>query len=553
MQPYTKCLVVEKMLQELKRSSAGASLLWAIAALVVVGGLGAAVAVMSPSTVQSKLEQEAAMRAYYNANSGLNFIYSIEHTSEAGGVPYANFLNAVNSGNVVTYPLADGGEFSFQINSLNTNGNNGNYAIDSLVGTVDDANGGKRYSYVIYGGGKGSSTTKPYVPVKTQSGASKYVLFSGESKLSIQGAAAIQGNIYGKSISTSQAVVKGNVISQGDANLGFSTKVTGRLCSMGNVTLNQSEVTEDINAGGDVDLQFASKVGGNVYSGGKVTMATSVQVEGSIHAQSIVSSEFSDTVGNSVYANGKVGIGNSSTVSCNVYCGDTIDLDWNGKIVGVAIGRAVNVGSGSVGSKIITTNYPPNIKPTAPTICPLEKSPTPKPDDQILVNSNNINLAWADDRYNRTNPLAPGSYGTVNLSGSNPLTLRAGIYYFRSIYLGWGSTLNLDLSGGDITIFCLGTFYEDTTSEIMISSNGGSWKSMTSVDKDLAKKVYLEAHDAITLRYGAGWFGTLFSTKSIVFNGAVTIIGAYATSGINQVDWSANVVYVPSNYAIANW
>ncbi|EHJ47441.1 protein of unknown function DUF583 [Solidesulfovibrio carbinoliphilus subsp. oakridgensis] len=282
MQPYTKGLVVQKLLRELKRSSAGASLLWAIAALVVVGGLGAAVAVMSPSTVQSKLEQEAAMRAYYNANSGLNFIYSIERTSEAGGVPYANFLNAVNSGNVVTYPLADGGEFSFQINSLNTDGNNGNYAIDSLVGTVDDSSGGKRYSYVIYGGGKGSSTNKPYVPVKTQSGASKYVLFSQNQDVSVAGAATITGSIYSKSFTIEQTTLDGDIVSQGDVKLNYNSKIKGNTCAKKSVYLAQSSVVKgDVNAQDSVYMDTGCSVEGSVNAINNIILGTPVDIDGS--------------------------------------------------------------------------------------------------------------------------------------------------------------------------------------------------------------------------------------------------------------------------------
>jgi hypothetical protein len=66
--------------------------------------------------------------------------------------------------------------------------------------------------------------------------------------------------------------------------------------------------------------------------------------------------------------------------------------------------------------------------------------------------------------------------------------------------------------------------------------------------------VYLEAHDNITLKWAADWFGTLFSTKVVSFGGSNELIGAVAMLG-SKTDyaWANNIVYVPSNYAMAHW
>jgi hypothetical protein len=164
-----------------------------------------------------------------------------------------------------------------------------------------------------------------------------------------------------------------------------------------------------------------------------------------------------------------------------------------------------------------------------------------------------VNIGWADNTYKRSNPLAPGSYRNMSIGGSAPLTLKGGTYIFNKIDLAWAVTLNLDLSGEDITIFCLGPVTMDAL-DIYVSTDGSTWKAMKDVDKSYAAKVYLEAHDNITLKWAADWFGTLFSTKVVSFGGSNELIGAVAMLG-SKTDyaWANNIVYVPSNYAMAHW
>jgi len=542
------------------RSSSGSTLLWMIGALVVLGSVAAGVALMSPSASRGKLEQEAGMRAYYNANAGLQFLNSANDAGESAKLDFSNFTSRMGGTGVVTYTMPDNGTFSYQLGNIQINGVNGTYQITNLYGTVQDKNNNSAYTYVVYGGGKGSSPMTTYTPSGgAKSGASKYVLFSEKSKLYVQGAADIIGDVYGASVETSQANIKGAVISQGNVVLGFSTVVTKSVCSMGDVSLDQSEVGGSINAAGNVDLKFKSKVKGDIYAGGKVTMATSATVEGEIHAQQTIATEFSCTVGvkskgnGNVYANGNISLGNTTNIYGSVYSGDSIFLYWNALIEGVAIGKHVDPGDGSVGSIVETTSYPPNIYPTSPTSCVSENAPTPKDNSEILVNSNDIVLGYGDKTYGKVNPLKPGSYGKLRTNGDNVLTLTGGVYYFKNIQFDWNTNLYLDLSNGDITIFCLDYFNDGTTNDIQISTNGSSWVKMADADIPYAKQVYLEAHGPITLVWNADWYGTLFSTDSIVFEGGNTIIGSYATVGKSQVEWSANVTFVQSNYAAANW
>lgn len=143
----------------------GATLLYVIGAIVLLGGIAAALAVMSPSTTQSKLEQEAGDRAFYNAQSGLNFIYSMAAAYKANGESINAFFNDYGgNGNLITYNLPGNGSFCYRlaVNSINSiDSNSGTFDISYLMGTVGSGQTTK-YAYLLYGGDRGSKNTIDY-------------------------------------------------------------------------------------------------------------------------------------------------------------------------------------------------------------------------------------------------------------------------------------------------------------------------------------------------------------------------------------------------------
>lgn len=541
-----------------KLGRGGAALLYLILVLVLVGLLGAAISRLSPSALQTKVTGEFGDRAYYNAQSGLNYILAKRSELQTGKSSFADFLSAMGGDNtMVTLYLPEGGQFTYKLTSQSTSGTSGTFTVSSLTGTTGGTSAAPQYAYQLFGGGKGASETYTYTPETTTtadpSKASYYVLYSANSGVSVAGAATITGNIYGVTFTSQQTSIVGNIIAKGAATLNFSTSVTGNLCAGTTATLDQSSVSGALTALGNVQLKYASTVGGSIYSGGNVVMADSVSVGGDINAQGYEQFGYANAIGGNAYANGNITFsGTASTIAKSAYSGGTITLSWASKIANTAVAAtAVNVVSGSsVGTALVSSSYPPNIKPIAPTSCTTVTAPTPA---TFSAGTKNVSVAWGATTYNTSNPLAPGSYKNLTLSGSSPLTLTAGTYYFNSISLGYGSTLNLDLSGGDITIFVVGAVDLNMTSGINVSTDGSTWQGMTSVDKAYAARVYLEAHDAIKLEWATNWYGTLFSTKSITFGGSNTIIGAYATIGSDALSWAASVTYVASNYALANW
>jgi len=140
----------------------GSALLYVIGALLALGAVGAGIAVMSPSSMQSKLEQEAGARAYYNAQSGRNFIYAIAKSSSYNNVKVNDFMTRMGNGNSVVYKISNNDQFNFTLSFSNATANSVDYVISSLIGEVQDSENNTQYSYLLYGGAKGGTVPQQY-------------------------------------------------------------------------------------------------------------------------------------------------------------------------------------------------------------------------------------------------------------------------------------------------------------------------------------------------------------------------------------------------------
>lgn len=566
--------------------SSGSSILWAIGALVVLGLVGAGIAVMTPSATQSKLEQEAGMRAYYNANAGLNFVMSMQNVAQSNKTSFSNYMSMMGDSGVVSYNVEDDGYFAYQLGNIVTNGVNGTYQITDLSGTVMNSSGGSAYGYVIFGGGKGSSHVFNYnvSSMSNTNGRANDVL-SGSAVTITASSTNVTGNIYAKnSVSVANdTIINGNVVSNGSFTGASRTSVSGYVCADGDVSLASSSIVSgDINAGGDVTLESASKVGGSIYSGGTVTLKSeSVVVTGNIHAAkyiylnskaavggnvyagvSVVYNDssvsvggdansqgtvsflgYGGTVSGNVYSSGAVTFSGKTTVAKNVYSGSSINFpNWTSSCInGVAAATgAISTCSGAScgsGNCYIHSSLPSQPSVTSPTAPVSHTSCAVKPDP--------------DPPYNRKT-----TDGVVNLASGASYYFSGKTYYFSSITGAGNNTLYFDLSGGDVTIFSTGDVNFNGKATIKVSLDGKTYKNMGSVDKSYAAKVYLESNGNMYMGWAADWFGTLFSRGTLTFNGGNTIIGSYASlGGVTQIVSGSGytVVYVASTYALANW
>lgn len=540
--------------------SSGAVLLWVIAAILVVSGIGAAIALLSPSSMQSKLGQEAGERAYYNAMSGLNFIISSEGVSESGNINYTNFFNAMGNGSMVTYSLPQGGSFAYQLTTVNASGVNGNYIISNLIGYADPVGGASPYAYALYGGSRGTSGNRPYSPSGGGGGGGGNPAAMGSygGDLTTANEQQVTGDVVGdKVVLSNETKVDGNVFAATSAKLVNGSEITGNLCSGGDVDMgNSTKVMGDVVSGGDVVIGANSAyVGGNVYAAGKVELKNGAVVVGTINSGSTVDLGSNGATAGCVKSKGDLSLNNAAVVEHDAYSGADIDVKWGGTIKGnaYAIGDiTVNAGNGKILGSI--NKYAPASQvlapDPAPDICDVPDAPTLS---TFTASGSSRTIA-----YGATASLSPGDFGVVKGNGSNVIHLSSSskfvkknpnttVYVMKSLDLAWDTVLNLDLSSGYIIILVEGDV--NLGGKLKIKVNGKAMESLTIDEKKLASKVYLESEGKVDLKTDSQWFGTIVSKGKLTIGNACNIIGAvYSVDNEVKSTNAGSIYYVASDY-----
>ena len=95
----------------LPRSSSGATMLWVIAAITLLGAFAAAVTSLAPSSMQSKLAGERGNQAYYASMSGLNYTKNMAALASSGTFGEGWALSSLNG----TYSLGNNSQFVLSI------------------------------------------------------------------------------------------------------------------------------------------------------------------------------------------------------------------------------------------------------------------------------------------------------------------------------------------------------------------------------------------------------------------------------------------------------
>ena len=391
----------------------------------------------------------------------------------------------------------------------------------------------------------------------------KYVMASGAVGGQTLGYAAnIKGDMFanGDSSTGTSAYLQGNVTIKGDLSVESWTTITGSVYARGDVTLNsRSYIYGDIHASGNVVLNSGCVVYGNIYCNGSVTTnwpnAYKTTVGGNINALGAV--DVAGPVGGNIISGSTVKVSNDH-VAGNVDAAGTITVDTsNGYIDGYArSGSTISGTSRIAGTKTQNSPAPPRLTPTPPT--GFTVPPTPKASTFTASGADQV-VSWNNDLVLAPNTVAgkavsgAASYGALNLGGKNTLTLSTGNYYFTSITANTQVTLRLNLSGGPINIFVTGAVNLGDRFYVYASSDGTNYVAMTSADKTLASKVYMETHSTVTTNNLGQWFGTIYASDNINFGSSNTIIGSYYTAKALISGSSPTVTYVQADYAKANW
>ncbi|HML60042.1 MAG TPA: hypothetical protein PKD41_04090 [Solidesulfovibrio sp.] len=529
--------VIEALWLAFSRKASGSTLLWAIGTLVLLSVLGATVALMSPTALQSKLEQEAGMRAYYNANAGLNYILGMQQASQLNGMNFAAFVNSLGDTGDVAYNLDQSDFFSYRLGNIKYNGSNGSYQIAKLVGSVKNPAGDAPYGYILYGGGKGNSLVQNYTTNGGQQNSpawSKNVLsnYGGELKVSQNAIINNDTSIYGKTgVTLDQGVTFNDDIDiVGDGNVKISQNanfkgLNNTICADGNLTFDQGVVYAGrITATNDIKFSQNNRITGTVYAvTGGITCDQGVYVKGELNSKNDIKFSQNTTIIGDVYTFGNVSCDQGVTISGTIYktstktvsgCSAKTDLLPAGYVI-------KNQCDYSVTTPTLTKNLPATPPGSSPAV----------------------------------SPLPPGNYGPIKYDQNTSLVkLSQGNYYINSLQFDQGCSICLDLSsGGNINIYISDSIKLSQNFAVYIIVPGGSScvpMLDKTVDAKLSAKVYLETNNSFTLDQGGQWFGSILANKDIKFSQNARLIGSYASiNGPVNVDQGFVVTYIQSGYS----
>lgn len=111
--------------------------------------------------------------------------------------------------------------------------------------------------------------------------------------------------------------------------------------------------------------------------------------------------------------------------------------------------------------------------------------------------------------------LAPGSYGDLTQGGTLTLDLISGDYYFDSIDLNNGNTINIDLTGGPVNIYITGDFDIHDSNNFVLT--GGS-----------ASDIYMELYGKWSAHNDNTWYGIVYAPNEFIkFHDRNEIYGAF--------------------------
>lgn len=424
--------------------------------------------------------------------------------------------------------------------------------------------------------------TTPDTP--TSSDAIYYAASSFEKGITLPFKASVDGSVYGKDVVlSSQADVTGDVVAEKDVILEFRSSVAGDICALEDITLgSKALVGGDIHAHGDVTVGWQSTVTGDIFATGDVILDSDAQVIGSIHSGKSIIVGWNSVVKGNVYAGGAVILEGHALIMGTVYAKKTVTLGWKDTVQGDVItegdidltagdnvieGNAIASGKIRLGRKseikgtLSEENPDPGVKPPSPPKeCPGVKIPELS---EFSAGAIDISIGRRQDEK-----ILPGAYHILSTGGKNSLYFTRESpgecqFVFNKMILGWDLDLYLDLSQcadadgdpADMTIFSEDGIFFMGAMNIFIMTEEGKPIKMKDADPEIAKRIYWETHGDFFQGSFSDWFGTVLAENNIFFySDNMMLIGAAASvKGTVAMGHSADVIYMPANYAVENW
>ncbi|WP_144005061.1 bactofilin family protein [Solidesulfovibrio fructosivorans] len=446
------------------------------------------------------------MRAYYNANAGLQFIQSMQKASENS--LYANqfVANMMEGASAVTYSISPNDGFTYSV--VNNTISQNEYDIEYIVGSVDAEGNNAKYNYKI----------DPVLGVKyTYTGSSGGgPSGSGLSKnlLGAKGAISFGGDLNGN-------------IAASTIDMNEGSNLTGSIVS----TSSTQMLTVTKNVVGTVDNPI------EICSNSDIELATSGNVlYGDVYSQGGV--VIGRPVVGTVRAVGAVTFNSNASVTGDVYTQGTIDTT-NGHIYGTAHVNSYGdiSGSGDYENVVIETVAAPK-SCTTELVFPGHETPSTSTDFDATNNELCVNKQ-------------------CTFTGKD---LNDHSYSYRNFTIPWGYNVCFDLSSGYVNIFVSGdmtvtpqnVYIKTTSSQKCFKNTTKLPQSLNLSYKEYASKLFADVTGKFSIQGGV-WFGTVYGGTGVKLGSGTWMTGAlYCSDGDITGLWGGrpdiHMDYVESTY-----
>ncbi|MGH7131480.1 MAG: hypothetical protein ACREJO_05995 [Phycisphaerales bacterium] len=213
--------------------------------------------------------------------------------------------------------------------------------------------------------------------------------------------------------------------------------------------------------------------------------------------------------GNGIVTVGDATLNGTAQIFGDLRAGDAVSLANNVHVTGTVTNPgSFSVGAGStVGSHVVAMPTLPNLPAATAYVAGIT--------NQSVGNGGTMNLA-------------PGSWNDVTLGGSCVLNLTAGVYYLHSLTAGNGLDLNVNVTGGPVTVYVVDDVVMGSTCDVVIT--GGA-----------AGLFNVETHSSSVNAFRAGggvnWRGNIFTP-----NGGIHLGAGSGTGGWVGYLWAGTVV-----------
>ncbi len=256
------------------------------------------------------------------------------------------------------------------------------------------------------------------------------------------------------------------------ANSSFADVITAgpsqaALYADGSISIGgKSTISGSSVAGASVSADHEVNLGG-IYSGGSIWVARDSVVGGRVLANSSAEADRGLNFRGSSWTGNNVWLGREANVTGNVLARSRdISIDRNAQITGSIRGNG-NIWIDR--DSHISGNVSPGVARTLTTggNVTIDGSRSPAAENVNTLELTGIGYTPNHDNYGSqsiwksrgsTTNLDPGAYGSISLAKQNTLNLSAGTYTLRSFWMDREGQINIDTTGGDVTMNVFSSF-----------------------------------------------------------------------------------------------